>query len=280
MTNAKNGISSIKTVGTFIKTGTCSEALCNVLDRAFGHPLKIEEHASMPLAGGIMQHGYQCGLIWGATLAAGAQAYRLFGPGPQAETGAVIAAQRLVESFCARNSSINCLELTDTQWQKPKQMLKYFIKGGTIRCFSMATKFAPAAFGVINTAFFEKHIPAPSPPVSCSAMLARKMGVSEMHQVMAAGFAGGIGMSGGACGALGAAIWIIGMNSSRHGTGKMVFKSPGAMDAVDRFMKCTGFEFECSKITGQKFKNIGDHAGYLGDGGCSKIIEVLAAESP
>jgi len=26
----------------------------------------------MPLAGGIMQHGYQCGMIWGATLGAGA----------------------------------------------------------------------------------------------------------------------------------------------------------------------------------------------------------------
>ena len=29
---------------------------------------------------------------------------------------------------------------------------------------------------------------------------------------MAAGLAGGIGLSGGACGALGAAIWILGMN--------------------------------------------------------------------
>ena len=67
----------------------------------------------MPLAGGIMQHGYQCGMIWGATLAAGAQAYRLFGPGPQAETAAIIAAQRLVESFRTRNKHINCLEITE-----------------------------------------------------------------------------------------------------------------------------------------------------------------------
>ena len=81
MTKAKSGISSIGTAGTFIKVGTCSETLMNVLDRAFVHPLKHEEHASMPFAGGIMQHGYQCGMIWGATLAAGAQAYRLFSPG-------------------------------------------------------------------------------------------------------------------------------------------------------------------------------------------------------
>ncbi len=76
MTRAKSGISSIGTVRTFLKVGTCSEALCNVLDRAFDHPLKLEEEATAPLAGGIMLHGYQCGMLWGVTLAAGAQAYR------------------------------------------------------------------------------------------------------------------------------------------------------------------------------------------------------------
>ncbi len=38
----------------------------------------------MPLAGGIVGNGYQCGMIWGAALAAGAQAYRLLGTGPVA----------------------------------------------------------------------------------------------------------------------------------------------------------------------------------------------------
>jgi hypothetical protein len=242
--------------------------------------LKLEEHAAMPLAGGIMQHGYQCGMIWGAALAAGAQAYRLLGPGPQAETKAIIAAQRLVESFRARNNSINCLEITNIdKSSSTMQMITYFlIKGGTIGCMRMAARYAPVAFSEINTALSEKHIEAPSPPVSCAAMLAQKMGVSDMHTIMAAGFAGGIGLSGGACGALGAAIWIIGMNSSKEGVGKIEFKSPRAIDAIDRFMKCTDFEFECSEIVGRRFENIGDHAGYLRDGGCSKIIEVLATK--
>lgn len=234
----------------------------------------------MPLAGGIMQHGYQCGMIWGAALAAGAQAYRLFGPGPQAETKAVIAAQRLVESFRARNNYINCLEITDIdKSSSTMQMIMYFlIKGGTIGCMRMAAKYAQAAFSEINTALSEKHIEAPSPPVSCAAMLAQKTGASDMHKVMAAGFAGGIGLCGGACGALGAAIWIIGMNSSKEGSGKIDFKNPKALDTIERFLKCTDFEFECSEIVGRRFENINDHAGYLRDGGCSKIIEVLAAE--
>lgn len=234
----------------------------------------------MPLAGGIMQHGYQCGMIWGAVLSAGAQAYRILGPGPQAETAAINAAQRLVESFRADNNHINCLEITniDKSSSTMKMIMYFIVKGGTIGCMHRAAKYAKAAFNEINIALSEKHIEAPSPPVSCTAMLAQKMGVSDMHTVMAAGFAGGIGLSGGACGALGAAIWIIGISSLKEGPGKIKFKSPGAIAAIDRFMKCTDFKFECSEIVGQRFENIDDHAGYLRDGGCSKIIEVLAAE--
>ncbi len=61
----------------------------------------------MSLAGGIMGNGYQCGMLWGAALAAGAQAYRLFGPGPQAKVAAMRASQRLVEAFRVRAKEIN-----------------------------------------------------------------------------------------------------------------------------------------------------------------------------
>ncbi len=251
----------------------------SVVDRSFDHPLKLEEEATIPFAGGLVNMGYQCGMLWGAALAAGAQAYRLLGPGPQAETEAIIAAQRLVESFRTLNNNINCLEITGIdKSSSAMQMIIYFlIKGGVIGCFRMAARYAPVAFSEINSALSEKHIEAPSAPVSCSAMLAQKMGLSDMHTVMAAGFAGGIGLSGGACGALGAAIWIIGMNSKERG-GKIDFKNPRAVDAIDGFLKSADFEFECSKIVGRRFENIGDHAGYLRDGGCSEIIEVLATK--
>jgi hypothetical protein len=98
-----------------------------------------------------------------------------------------------------------------------------------------------------------------------------------MHVVMAAGFAGGIGLSGSGCGALGAAIWIIGMNSGAEGDGRIGFEDPRAMAAIDRFLKAADFEFECSEIVGRRFEDIDDHAGYLRDGGCLEIIEALAA---
>ena len=250
-----------------------------VVDGSFNHPLAIEEHATLPLAGGIEQMGFQCGQLWGAALAAGAQAYRLFGPGPRAEAAAVIATQQLVESFHTSYKSINCSEVIELDWKnaKAKQVLGFFLRGGPIRCFSMTAGYSRAAFSEINAAYSDNQLEAPAAPVSCAAMLARKMGASDLHTVMAAGLAGGIGLSGGACGALGAAIWIIEMNRVKKGTGKVEFNSPEATEAIDRFIHSTDFEFECSKIVGRKFENVNDHAGYVRDGGCSKIIEALAA---
>jgi hypothetical protein len=255
----------------------------SVVDDSFGHSLKLEEHATMLLAGGLMQNGYQCGMLWGAALAAGARAYQLLGPGPNAETEAVITSQKLVESFRARNKEINCAEITEMNWkassqrQMVTQVLKFFIKGGPIGCFSMAAGYAPLAFNDIKATISEKPLEAPSHPVSCAAMLARKMGASDMHTVMAAGFAGGIGLSGGACGALGAAIWIIEMNSAVEGVKNIGFDSPKALAVIDRFLESADFEFECSEIVGRKFENAADHARYLCNGGCSKIIKALAA---
>ena len=65
-----------------------------VLNRAFDHPMQFEECATVPFAGGIMQHGYQCGMIWDSALAAGAQAYRFFGAGPLAQAVAILTSQR------------------------------------------------------------------------------------------------------------------------------------------------------------------------------------------
>jgi hypothetical protein len=241
--------------------------------------LELEEHASGPLAGGIMQRGYQCGQVWGAALAAGAQAYRKLGPGPQAETAAIVAAQRIVESFRARYHSIDCRAITDTDFNDPSVsvVFRYVLKNG-VKCFRMAAQYAPVAFSEINASLAQEPEEAPSSPVGCAAVVARKLGASDLHTAMAAGFAGGIGLSGDACGALAAAIWIIDMNDREQGADKVGFKSPRITELLDRFMRCTDSRFLCSDITGRQFESIDEHAAYLRDGGCVKIIEVVAAE--
>ncbi len=233
----------------------------------------------MPLAGGIMQHGYQCGLIWGAALAAGAEAYRLSGAGAQAETKAVITSQKLVDKFKALNEHMNCLEITDIDKNSSTlKMVTYFLlKGGTIGCFRMAAKFAPEAYQQIESSLAEEVVDIPRQPVSCAALLAKKMGLSDEHQVMAAGLAGGIGLSGGACGALGAAIWLRGLLKDLNPGEKLDFNNPAALEAMEKFLAVSDYEFECSNIVGRKFENVQDHAEYIQGGGCSDILDELSS---
>jgi hypothetical protein len=154
-------------------------------------------------------------------------------------------------------------------------ILKFLAKGGPIGCFRMAARYAPEVRKVINTALSEATFEAPSPPISCTALLAEKMGVSEKHVVMAAGLAGGIGFSGGACGALGAAIWVTGIDHTGEEIGLNITNS-WASEVIESFLESSDYEFECAKIVGRKFDDVNDHANYLCNGGCSKIIETLA----
>jgi hypothetical protein len=161
--------------------------------------------------------------------------------------------------------------------------LKFFLKGGPIYCFRMSAAYAKEAAEAIDSALSGAPTEAPYPPVSCAARLVKQVDGSEMHAVMAAGFAGGVGLSGGVCGALGAAIWALGMHCLEQGVAKNqgelwkseVFQSRAA-DIVDGFISAAG-EFECAEITGRTFENIQDHAGFIRDGGCTEIIETLAA---
>lgn len=254
-----------------------------VVDASFGHPLAAEEKAAAPLAGGIVQHGYQCGMLWGGSLAAGAQAYRLYGPGPQAEAGAIIAAQKQVAAFRARTGDrSDCRDITSIDMKgeiKPLPILKFLVTGGPIgvgACFRLIAAYAPEVAGEIADTFAGEPFEASEGPVSCASLVARRMGASEEHATMAAGFAGGIGLSGGGCGALGAAVWLTTLNNAGESRDPTGLSSPAAQEVIDRFVVASDYEFECRDIVGRLFANVEDHATYVRDGGCGRLIEALA----
>ena len=68
----------------FMKFLTCSRTFCYLLNREFGYTKENEERASDPFAGGLVQLGHQCGMLWGATLAVGAESFRRFNDRGQA----------------------------------------------------------------------------------------------------------------------------------------------------------------------------------------------------
>jgi hypothetical protein len=78
---------------------------------------------------------------------------------------------------------------------------------------------------------------------------------------------------------LGAAVWIIGMNAGKEGIEKIGYEDPRAVQAMERFLESADYEFECAKIVGRSFEGIDDHAAHVRAGGCSHIIEALAAKS-
>jgi hypothetical protein len=212
-------------------------------------------------------------MVWGSALAAGADAYRRFGAGHRAQTAALVAARRIVESFRAQNGAVDCFDLTDTDFGSKAQMWKYLLSGKPIGCFRMAARYAPVAFAEIRATPGAEQADAPPGPVSCSALMASKLGASEQHAVMAAGFAGGVGLSGGACGALGAAIWLDAMGAA----GDYRARERRAARIVERFLEASGHAFECSEIVGREFADVADHAAHLRGGGCAKVLEALSS---
>lgn len=248
----------------------------SVVNASFDNTYPAEERASDPFGGGIANHGYQCGMVWGAGFAAGSRACQLHGSGPKAEAFAIEASKRLVEAFQKHSrGKIDCTDIIQLNMKSGKGVLKFFLKGGPIRCYRMSAKYAPDAYDVLaEMEIADEDIPADL-PVSCTSLLARKLGMTEEQVVMAAGLAGGVGLSGGACGALGVLVWHYALNNPDE---EFSFdpSSSWVGKVTENFLKCSDYKFECEEIVGRKFESVEDHAEYLCGGGCAEMIEGLA----
>jgi len=102
------------------------------------------------------------------------------------------------------------------------------------------------------------------------------MGASSEEIVMVSGLAGGMGLSGHACGALGAAIWISSLDWCKKHPGESGYLNPRSKEILKAFNSKTDSEFLCHKISGKRFRTIGDHTEFVKNGGCGKLINILA----
>lgn len=260
----------------FIKQGTCSRTFMYILNREFGHPMEIEEQAADPLAGGIMQQGYQCGMLWGSALAVGAESFRRCGNCDQGIGLAIKATQQVMGSFLKRATSADCFDITKADFTKKYGIAKYLIFGKAITCLKLSDKWAPEAIHAAVEGLSNQQAELPQLQVTCASEVVKKMGGSEKEMVMVAGFAGGLGLSGNACGALSAAIWMNTIKWCKEHPGKTSYPNPKANETLEAFLGAADYEFLCHKITGQHFKSPEDHTQFIKNGGCGKLIEVLA----
>lgn len=203
----------------FLKKGTCSQTFYFLLNREFGHNKEDEERAIDPLAGGIMQKGYQCGMLWGTSLATGAESYRRNKNESDAISQSIIATQRLMNSFVDKTQTTDCRVITNIDFSKKLSLLKMiFFKTGD--CLRLAKRWTPKAINAAREGLSDEKSSQTRECISCATELARRMGASDEEMISVSGLAGGFGLSGNAYGALGAAIWLKTLYWCRQNPGK------------------------------------------------------------
>jgi hypothetical protein len=265
----------------FARCGACSQTFFCLLNREFGHPKKTEELASDPLAGGLMNTQNQCGMFWGSALAAGAESYRRYNECNQAIHKAITATQNLAESFSKRVKTVNCRDITGFDFSDKLGMAAFMatnLPGGfsNMICMNLAEKWAPEAIQSVKEGLKAQHDDRSQLALSCATEVVKKMGANDEEMVIVAGLAGGIGLSGYACGALGAAIWKNSLDWCKKHPGQSGYMNPKSKEIMKAFHSVTDSKVLCSEICGQRFKTADDHTEFIKNGGCSKLIDVLS----
>lgn len=268
----------------FRKLGTCSRTFTYLLNREFGYPNEADERAADSLAGGIMQKGYQCGMLWGSALAVGAEAYRRFDDLDLSMRVSMKATQNIMKSFVQRENTANCREITHCDFSSRLSFARYFFSGRFLHCFNLAEQWAPEAIRSALECLSAEEALAQDKlsnrtTINCASEVAKRMGASEEQQVMVAGFAGGLGLSGNACGALSAAIWMKSLAWGRDNDKKSSFKNPDATFIVGAFDEFTNSRILCSELSGKNFSSIEEHSEFIENGGCERLMERLVGSS-
>jgi len=279
MNRLKSETVKLRAKRTFLKKGTCSRTFFYILDREFGHPLKDEEKAIDLLAGGILQQGYQCGMLWGASMAVGAESYRKNKNQSRAVAVAVMATQNIMKSFVSRTKSIECVDITSCDFTNKKSFAKYMLSGKFLNCYKLAGKWAPEALFTAKEGLSVEYDSSNGQQISCASVVVEKMGGSDEESIMVAGFAGGLGLSGNGCGALAAAVWMNALVHIRKQTGKAPAFNPDEDLALKAFYQETDYEMMCDKICRRRFKTLDEHTDFIKNGGCKRLINVLADTS-
>lgn len=276
MNSIKTTASKLKAKRTFLKKGTCSRTFFYLLNREFGHPNDEAERAIDPLAGGILQQGYQCGMLWGASMAVGAESYRQNKNQGQVFSKSIAATRHIMDSFVNQTNSIECEDITKTDFSNKWSFAKYMLSGNFVSCFTLTGKWAPEAIQAAKDALSDDQSEKDFELMSCASEVVKEMGGNKEEAAIVSGFAGGLGLSGNACGALAAAIWKTALEAIKKGKYKPSYTDPVSEKILIKFYEETDYKMECHEICGKRFKNVEEHTEFINNGGCKNLIKVLA----
>ena len=209
-------------------------------------------------------------------MAVGAESFRRHDDAGLATAVAIRATQEVMKSFENRTKCIDCEDFTKTDFKNKLSFAKYMVTGKFLSCYKLAGKWAPEAIEAATEGLSKEQTDFALSPVSCASEVVERMGANDEEMIMVAGFAGGLGLSGGGCGALSAAIWMNILKLLRKGKWKPSFSDSDSEKFIQIFYEATNYEMECQKISGKRFASLDEHTEFIQSGGCNTLIKVLA----
>ncbi len=269
----------------FSRCGTCSQTFAYLLNDQYGHHNTLYEKAIDTLAGGIFREGQQCGMLWGAIMATGAEAFHRTDNIREAEAMTLSAAKELVKSFSDKAHTIQCREITGVNMKRFAGLLQFTVKTmlagiKNSQCFELAEAWTPAAVDTSAAGLDTSHLEY-TPTHNCAAIMARRLDATQEEAVMVAGFAGGLGLSGKGCGALAVVIWKITLDWLRNhpkADAPPMFNFPEVSHIIKAYKDYNGGKIQCESICKRKFRSAVDHSEFMENGGCQLQIAYLQKE--
>jgi hypothetical protein len=155
-----------------------------------------------------------------------------------------------------------------------------FIGGfNNAKCTVLMDQWIPDAIKTVDENMSKQNQTTSQSALSCASETVRLMGGTDEEMALVAGFAGGLGMSGNACGALAAATWMKLLTWCRQHPGKTpaYFFNPITTKLLKTFDHFTKSQLLCNVICDRQFTSVDDHTDFINNGGCRKLIEMLAA---
>jgi hypothetical protein len=208
-------------------------------------------------------------------LAVGKEAHRRIEDKGQATALSILASKNVIETFSEKAGSPNCIDITNTDFSKKIQFAKYMIFKAR-SCFNLADRWTEDAIQSGKEGLLIDPTKLPRDTVSCASEVARKMSANEEEVAAVSGLAGGIGLSGEACGALIAAIWLRSIQWAKENPGKSPYSNMYASNVMFTFHEATQSKFLCKEICGRKFNSVEEYSDYIRKGGCAELIETLS----
>jgi hypothetical protein len=283
---------------------SCSQATLSTVADYFGIGDRGTVKAALPLEGGGLNHGSTCGVVSGGCLAIALVNEEGLAAGDKLlleETYSLL--KDYTGWFEQRFGSTLCRDRIGTGLMTPGGIANYLFSGKAVtRCVRHAAPAAERLASLLGSRRPEPvQVEVPTSPGCCAAPVARRIrrdtgAGDEFMEVISMALDGGVGLSGGICGALSVSLMAAGTvwgtdpatTGSRGAVGSLVRTTCNAWRSADKpglwsaERLVNGFykEFsslECRDIA-RPFESGADLAKYMqGSDTCARAINWCAA---